>query len=210
MKTLILFLVLTPGLLAQEISLPTNIKTSPGRLVPINVTTNGSIVRWASPEDCDLIPFPDGRTAIFSSMVPGKYRILAWTAKDNVPSQAAVCVVTVEGSAPTPPGPGDPFRMAVQNALKADNASASEREVIYNFYNSTAPGITGGLSFKLLSEFQSELRQRNVLPSTAIPLTRKLIAQEFTTTFGAQDRAFTQEDKVAAQQLFLKLAAALK
>src|SRR3954470_13873563 len=66
------------------VRLPAEVRARPGRLVRLAAETDGKMVRWAS------------------APAPGRYRVLAWTVVGDVPSEAAVCVVVVEG-----PGPED-------------------------------------------------------------------------------------------------------
>lgn len=118
-------LMLAPS--GPAVSLPAEVKAKPGRLVRLEAQTDGKLVRWAmASEDADLIPFPDGRVAIFSAERPGRYLVLAWTAAGDVPSEAARCVVVVGEPAPPPgppqpPAPADPLAEALQSAYVREN-----------------------------------------------------------------------------------------
>src|SRR5437762_12251327 len=80
------------------VKLPAEIKAKPGRLLKLQAETGGKLVRWVvCSDDADLIPFGDGKSAIFCAPSAGRYRILAWTAEGDVPSEAAVCLVVVAG-----------------------------------------------------------------------------------------------------------------
>jgi hypothetical protein len=87
-----------------RIELPAKHEAQPGRLTRLQAKANG-VVRWHVVGDLDLIPLPDDWVALSTPHV-GVYQVFAWTAKGNVPSEAAVCVVTVV--APTPPVPPKP------------------------------------------------------------------------------------------------------
>lgn len=95
---------------AQNVSLPSETKGEVGAFIKVPASTNGKEVRWYSP-DKGLQVFPvellkDSKTAIVTANVPGRYRLVAWTAVGDIPSDPAICVIIV-GDAPTPgPGPG--------------------------------------------------------------------------------------------------------
>lgn len=85
---------------------PGEVKAKPGRLVRLTAESDGKIIRWAiGSEDADLIPSESGRYAIFSSPTPGRYLVLAWTCVGGEPTEAARCVVIVEGTPPPGPNP---------------------------------------------------------------------------------------------------------
>lgn len=195
----------------EPISIPSEIKTSPGRLVRLSVQTDPQdlVVKWIVPGDCDVIPFPDGKTAIFTTPNPGKYQIFLYAALDkNQPTDPVSCTIIVEGASPPP---GDPFRLAIQEALRQDGATTEQRNILFTFYNTTAPSIVSALNFNNLSDFQSELRNRLLLPPNSLINTRRLISQEFLNAFGSQDRPFdSTKDKQTALQLFTKIAVAVK
>jgi hypothetical protein len=53
------------------------VDAAPGRLVKLAAESNGKTVRWAlASDDADLIPFPDGKTALFCSAKPGRFLVL--------------------------------------------------------------------------------------------------------------------------------------
>lgn len=96
------------------LSLPEKIEADPGQFIRVPATTNGRFVKWQA-VDPGLNLFPvellkDTRTAVVTAIVPGDYRLLAYTAIADVPSDAAQCVISIRGPrpppTPTPPGPG--------------------------------------------------------------------------------------------------------
>jgi hypothetical protein len=108
MKHLLFLLLLASPAFADgpTINLPASLTARPGRLVVVKATTNGKAVKWVSLSDeADLLPYLDN-SAIFNAATPGTYRILAYTALGDVPSEPAICTVTVgEPTPPIPPGP---------------------------------------------------------------------------------------------------------
>lgn len=108
------------------VRLPATVHAKPGRLVKLTAETDCKQVRWFVCGDADLIPSESGKWAIFSAPAVGSYRVVAFTAAGDVPSEPAVCAVVVEGptppeppTPPTPP-PDDPFVSALQAAYGAD------------------------------------------------------------------------------------------
>jgi|GEM_PF-507881 len=105
-----------------SVTLPRDLTAKPGRLLKIEANTTGKSIRWVNvSEDADLIVSESGKWAIFSATAPGKYRVFAWTAFQDIPSEAAVCTITVEPSQPVPPpSPEDSLKAAVQAIYGAD------------------------------------------------------------------------------------------
>lgn len=105
-------LISTGAVFGQEVSLPKEVKGIVGDFIEVPAKAEG-LVRWV-PMDQGLRVFPtrlliDTRTAVVTSQVPGKYRLLAYSAKDNIPSDPVICLVVVEKEAsPTPPRPNPP------------------------------------------------------------------------------------------------------
>ena len=97
----------------QSVKLPEKVSGQPGDFVTVPSEADGKEVRWVV-LDAGLRLFPvnllkDTRTAVVTSTVPGKYRLLAYTAKGDVPSEPALCLVVIEGTPPpVPPGPVPP------------------------------------------------------------------------------------------------------
>lgn len=116
------------------IQLPSTVKGEPGDFITVKATTNGKIVRWYTPDKgLSVIPselLRDPKTAIVYSKKPGKYRLLAYTAAGDEPSDLAECVVTIGEPPPGPdpgpqpgpePGPVDPLVKKLQDAYNADS-----------------------------------------------------------------------------------------
>lgn len=117
---------------AQDIQLPAEVKGNVGEFLKVPATTQGAVVRWRA-IDPGLNLFPvellkDTRTAVVVAVQPGRFRLLAWTALNGVPTEAAECVVVIAGPAPPPipPGPADPLEMDLRAAL-AKEADGHEK-----------------------------------------------------------------------------------
>ncbi len=87
------------------VKLPAEVSAPVGRVVLLKADTPGKVVRWVTAADgVDLVPFPDGKSAVFCSPTAGRFTVFAWTAAGDVPGDAARCVVVVGGPAPVPAG----------------------------------------------------------------------------------------------------------
>ena len=114
-QLLAVLLALAPlGVWAQEVKLPAEIKGKPGEFVVISATTTDPQVKWFG-IDAGLNLFPaqllkDSKTAVVTALVPGRYRVLAVSAKGDMPSEFAECLVVIGDAPPVvvipvPPGP---------------------------------------------------------------------------------------------------------
>lgn len=108
------------------ISLPSTIAAKPGRLVQVVAKTDAKIVRWflSSPADADLIVMESTKSAIFSSVIAGKYRLVAYTAIGDNPSEPAICDITVGDM--IVPMPIDPLAGSLQAIYSALSEPAKE------------------------------------------------------------------------------------
>jgi len=96
---------------AAEVKIPAELKVKVKRLAKIQAVSE-TPVKWLNlHEDLDLIPDTGGRSAILLGAKPGRYKIAAYTADKDGPSDPAYCLVIVEpdeGDKPAPPPPPQP------------------------------------------------------------------------------------------------------
>lgn len=92
-----------------SVKLPATLPGDVGSFVRVSSETNGSQVRWyaASP---GLNVFPadmlrDSRSTVVVANMAGEYRLIAYTALGDVPSEPAECRVVIGTPAPTPVPP---------------------------------------------------------------------------------------------------------
>ena len=128
---LMLLLSAGPASAGPAVSLPPEVKGGPSDFIEVPATTDGKEVRWVS-FDASLRVFPpallkDTKTAVVIARGPGRFKLLAYTAIGDVPSEPAFTVIVVgdPGPAPVPPGPTppvppDPFVTTLQAAYGAD------------------------------------------------------------------------------------------
>lgn len=176
---------LPPAPEAPYVKLPAEFKADAGTPFVLTAETNGHTVRWRF-IDPGLAPVPlpwsiDDTATAYLSGKTGRYRVLAWTALDDVPSEAALCTVILgapgpgpvpPGPAPVPPGPVDPLFTSVQLAysLEADPAKAKEKADLAGLYRAAATASgnaslkTWGDLWKVMSDTANSLGLRGKLP----------------------------------------------
>lgn len=99
-----------------SLTLPATVEGNAGEFLKVTADTNGDHVRWVS-MDKGLAVFPgemlkDSTSTVVLSTTGGQYRLLAYTALADVPSDPVICMVVVHGPQPppapipVPPAPG--------------------------------------------------------------------------------------------------------
>jgi hypothetical protein len=231
----LLFLLLPGVLVAAEpkkdaappepsITLPTELKARPGRLLLIQAKTEGKVIRWVSlSEDADVLPYLN-QGAIFSAPTAGRYRILAYTASGDVPSLPAITTVVVADPSPPGPSPGpnpnppDPFTQALRAAYaaEADTAKMQQVTLLIALYRNAATSTVNQTDLKTLGDLYQVLRTAGatLLPKTALPRIRRAIADELDQALGtnvalslddaSRKKAATELDRVAKSLESLK------
>lgn len=198
------------------VALPAEVRAAPGRLVTLRADTAGAVVRWAlASDDADLVPFPDGKSAIFSSPKAGRFVVLAWTAAGDVPSEAARCVVVVgDPPAPVPPAPADPFaadlrRLFAEDASPDKAAHLAQLAAVYR----EAVRFAATADVRTAGELAGRIRAAagSLLPADALVGVRKRIADEVARRLPADgDKPLDPATRAAAGELFDRIAAALE
>jgi hypothetical protein len=196
------------------VTLPAEVSAQPGRIVRLRAETAGKLVRWTlASDDADLVPFPDGKVALFSSPKPGRYLVLAWTAAGDVPSEAARCVVVVGGPAP-PPGPADPLAADLQRLFNADPArdKAAHLAQLAAVYRE-AVTFADHPDVRSAAELATRIRTAagSLLPADALVPLRKRVAEEIARRLPADgDRDLDPATRKTAAELFDRIATALE
>lgn len=200
------------------VSLPPAVAARPGRLVQIAAKTDCKLIRWyLAGDDADLIVMESTRSAIFSAMAPGRYRILAWTAAGDIPSEAAVCVVTVGSAPPAPPGPvvpTDPLAVALKALFEAyqDPAKVAQLAALADVYR-RAGKAAGDPEIKTAGDLFGFARRQAVavLPPMALEAMRAKLGEELAAVLPTDpDAALTPSIRTAATEIYNKLAAILE
>lgn len=171
------------ALLAQPtISLPTTLVARPGRLVQVVAKTDAKVVRWflSSPADADMIVMESTRSVIFSSVVSGKYRLVAYTAAGDLPSEPAICDITVGEL--VVPVPIDPLTTSLQAIYSALNEQGKEESlaILLDVYR-RGRAIVSDPAILDIGAFNAALvaSRRSKLDDSKLPTMRDRIAAEW-------------------------------
>jgi len=193
-----------PGVL-----LPAEVNAAPGRLVQLKAETNGTLVKWAlASNDADLVPFPDGKLAVFAAAKPGRYLVLAWTASGNEPSDAARCVVVVGDAKPV-----DAFASEMQKLFDADVSPDKPQRVrqLAEVYRS-AKGFAEKPEVRTVGQLAERLKATaSALPPDVLMPLRTRIAEEIARTLPADAaKVLDAKERRTAVQLFGRIATTLE
>jgi hypothetical protein len=192
------------------VKLPAEVAAQPGRIVTLKASTEGKLVRWAlASDDADLIPFPDGKTALFSSPKPGRYLVLAWTAAGDVPSEAARCVVVVATAPPTDAFVADLQKLFADDKTSDKLAHLAQLAALYR----EAVAFADNADVRTAAELAARIRAAagSLVPADALVPLRKRLAEEIGKSLpldGEQTLDPTTRKKAA--ELFDRIAAALE
>ncbi len=213
-----MWLILAALATDPTVSLPPAVMARPGRLVQIAAKTDCKLIRWyLAGDDADLIVMESTRSAIFSAMAPGRYKILAWTAAGDMPSEAAVCVVTVGSAPPVPPGPvapTDPLTVALKGLFEAnqDPDKAKQLAALADVYR-RAGRAAADTEIKTAGDLFAFARRQAVavLPPMALEAIRAKLGEELAAVLPTDpDTTLTPSIRTAAAEIYNKLAGILE
>ena len=209
-------LILAAAVGPPTIALPPEVTAQPGRLVKLTAVTEGKLVRWQlAGEDADLVPFPDGKTALFCSPKPGRFTVFAWTATGDVPSEAAKCVIVVGEPQPIPPPkPIDTLAAEFRKLLASDSTieklvHLAQLAALYR----EAASFVDNPEVKTAGDLAARIRAaaNTLLPAEALVGIRKRVAEEIAKELSSDGEApldAAMRRKAAA--LFHRIAASLE
>ena len=195
---------------APVVKLPAEVTAPAGRVVLLKADTPGKVVRWATAADgVDLVPFPDGKSAVFCSPTAGRFTVFAWTAAGDVPGEAARCVVVVGGPAPAP---ASAFAAELKALVAADPAGKGFVPLLAGAYRDAAklPERADVLTAGDLAARVRGVVQAAVGPDS-LPGVRARIAQEVAKKLPADpDAALDAAARKAAAELFADISTHLE
>jgi hypothetical protein len=166
------FCLLTALALAGDpaLQLPKKVTGKPGAFIEIKAQTLNKVVKWyALDEGLNVFPVEllrDTKTLVVVAPQEGSYRIIAWTAEGDVPSDAATCLVVVGDSPdPPPPAPPDPAADNLTKALRQaylndkDPQKAQHLAALKRLYKDLAPPHIRDNSVQTLGDLFDALQQ---------------------------------------------------
>lgn len=229
MKTLaLLFCLLASPAFAQSITVPEEVKGKVGQPIALTASKADGQVEWIV-VDPGLYLTPaeflrDSKTTFATAPAPGTYRVIAITAKADIPSRPAWINVVVEGGepGPTPPGPKPPvppvnlLAKKLQDAFAADSGlpsvKAAQRDLLTGLYEAMAT-YTATTKDATVGDLRSKLQataEAMIMPGALIEA-RKVIAAEVTAAVGTEPGAVLDEARrTRAVDVFTRIAKALK
>jgi hypothetical protein len=182
---------------AQDLKLPVEVRGEVGSFVTILAETSGKVVKFY-PLDPGLSVFPPALLANTKATVvvagqPGRYRVLAYTAAGDTPSDPVLCTVVIGGAppdpvppAPTPPAPVPPAPDALAMSLRGiygglqEAGKAQTVAALAKVFRAVDPSTVA-----TLGQLESTLRaQSRGIPTTAIQPIRETIAEHLRSTLG--------------------------
>jgi hypothetical protein len=209
----------------QSLKLPAEIKGEPGTFITITPETDGKAVKFIT-LDPGLSVFPssllkDSTIAVVLAGKPGRYRVLAYTAKGDLPSEPVITTVVV-GDAPGPgPGPGptppptppDQLTQQISEALRyeTDPDKAKLKDTLAALYRQGATVAnnlsvtTWGQLFSAMQQAASTLGVRGKLPKV-----QAVISAHLSATLPTDPQRALAAERAKASETFLRVAAALE
>lgn len=184
-----------------DVTLPSTLSTKVGHLLKITAKLNGDskAVKWINySEDSDLVPFPEPNTnqAIFTCSLAGTYKVGAYTADNNVPSDVSICtVVVINPGPPSPPNPNppvppspptptptDPLFSDLSTAFSQEVGSdkLAKKEELASLYKTGANTTVNDKSITTVGQLLTVMHTaaNNLIGSESLPNLRKVISVE--------------------------------
>ena len=185
-----------------DLSLPATVTTDVGKPVMIEAATSGKIVKWHAWDRVGLVSAGDKKTWAHSDKA-GVYKVYAYTAVGNMPTDMVFTTVTVgtpapvpPGPDPTPPGPTDPLWATLKAAFdsEANKSQAAQLAAIYRQAGPTlAVAKTQGDLIATLHAGADSYVGKGTLPKTRRVLADELNAKVPATTTGPLTDALRQQ-----------------
>lgn len=212
-----------PAPVIPTVTLPATIQANPGRLTLIHATSTGKVIKWVCLDPAvDLLPYLDN-AAIFSTAAPGSYRVLAYTALGDQPSEPAICTVVVGGPVPVPPGPvppgpapvpNDPLYSALLPAwqAEADPQRVAQKTQLAALYRQ-AVATAGQAQLQTVGDLFGVLVQarQQLMDATALVRLRTAIGGQVTTLLPTNPAApLDAGTRATAAQVFGRIAQVLE
>jgi hypothetical protein len=178
---MILMLVLMCG---QKVELPAEIQGEVGSFIAVRPKTDGKLVRYYS-LDAGLNSFPaellsDPTATVVTAPKAGRYRLLAYTALGDRPSDPVIVTIVVGAAPPTPPvpTPGEYERslLDIYGALQEPDRDAT-RIALAKVYRSCVTECMG--SHATAGDlYQALIKIASAVPATKLSTLRDRVGAE--------------------------------
>jgi len=193
----------------SRLDIPSEVRAQPGRLTVIQCASAAKVC-WHVCQTTfmpDVLPLDDGKTLVFVAAAAGKYELWAWSAANGTPTEAARCVVYVEG-----PAPIDPLIEALRTAwAKESSANKSRyRDALANVYRVGADDLVRQAT--TVGELYAAIRRsaQAVLPDDALSHVRTAIGEALRQRLPTTDGPMTEDIRKRCAVAFRAVAEALR
>lgn len=205
-------------ILGQSLEFPPEFKGEPGQFIAVKPTKmEGKSVQYY-PIDQGLSVFPaallaDPTATVVTSVTPGTYRLLAWTAVGDKPSPASLIRVNIQAlPLPTPPKPSDPLRDDIESVWGAllESDKDATRSAMVSVYKRCAQ--TANRQLKTIGDlFEVLAGEASSLPKDKLMPIRKRIAFEVEKIAGNDENAvYSEGQRLALVSMFTHAASILE
>jgi hypothetical protein len=187
-----------------------DIKSKPAQFVTISTNLSGDIVKYVT-LDAGLSVFPsellaDKKKTVVVAAKNGVYKILAYTAKDNVPSDPVIINLIISDN-DNPPDINIFDEYVVKFKRLYDLESSPNKrndleEMIYCLKTSMT------LSYEKLSNFNEKLRKD--LVKFDLPIIKKELGNMLSIEYGTDDKEMDVETQTKLNKFLIKVVSALE
>jgi hypothetical protein len=205
-------------LLGQSLEFPPEFKGEPGQFIAVKPSKmEGKSVQYY-PIDQGLSVFPaallaDPTATVVTSVTPGTYRLLAWTALGDKPSPPSMIRINIQAlPLPNPPKPNDLLREDIESIwgsmLESDKEAT--RSAMVSVYRQCAN--TANRKLKTIGDlFEVLAGETSNLPKDKLMPIRKRIASEVEKIAGNDENAvYSEGQRLALVSMFTHVASILE
>jgi hypothetical protein len=211
---------------SQTVVLPSEVKTAVGEPTRIKAKTDGKHVQWVA-KTAGLMVFPaellkESTTGVVWANKPGRYWLIAYTAKDDTPSPPAECVVVVGDPGPGPDPEPDPQptpdvllrTLRDAYAVETDPQKARLVKSLASLYRvvgqGEVPETTWGELYAMITNSARTLELTGKIPVIQKAVSTELQAILPVNPIKDPQAPLTPDNKVVIKAAFLKVAKALE
>jgi hypothetical protein len=185
--------------LGQDIKLPANLAVQPGVMTRVVAETKGTSVKFVSLDKelqlADSTWLSDPKSAILVATKPGKYKVLAYTAHENNPSNPVFMEVSVAESAPPVP---NELLETMKSVFGADSSPTKleDLKTLYVAYQVVLNTDFNNIQTneQLFQAVEMIFKQCKVSP-TSLPALRDVLGNYFITNMGTDGNAKFDQKK---------------
>lgn len=205
-------------ILGQSLEFPPQLNGEPGQFIAVKPTKmEGKTVQYYA-IDPGLNVFPasllsDPTATVVTSVTPGTYRLLAWTALGDKPSPASLIRVNIQAlPLPNPPKPADSLRDDIESIwgslLESDKETT--RSAMVSVYKQCA--ATANRQLKTIGDlFEVLAGETSRLPKDRMMPIRKRIALEVEKIAGNDESAvYSEGQRLALVSMFTHVSSILE